>query len=61
MPQSDWDRGVEAFKKLWSKYWGEAKLWSAKAQRAISLSGVPAELAAAEGGAAISGRFARWR
>eukprot|EP00966_Prymnesium_polylepis_P243616 5633684-Prymnesium_polylepis.1 len=26
LPKSDWDRGVETFKKLWSKYWGEAKL-----------------------------------
>ena len=43
MPQSDWGRGVEAFKKLWTKYWGEAKLWSAKAQRAVSFSGVPAD------------------
>ena len=42
-PQSDWDRGVEAFKKIWAKYWGEAKLWSAKAQRAVSFSGVPAD------------------
>ena len=43
LPESDYNRGVEAFKKIWSKYWGEARLWSAKAQRAISLSGVPAE------------------
>ena len=43
LPANDYNRGVEAYKRIWSKMWGEAKLWSAKAQRAISLSGVPAE------------------
>ena len=43
LPASDFDRGVSALKSLWAKYYGEAKLWSAKAQRAVSLSGVPAD------------------
>ena len=41
--QSDYDRSVTAFKAIWSKYFGEGKLWGAKAQRAVQYSGVPAE------------------
>ena len=36
LPASDFERGVSALKSLWAKYYGEAKLWSAKAQRAVS-------------------------
>ena len=43
LPASDYERGVPALKSIWQKYYGEAKLWSAKAQRDVSLSGVPAD------------------
>ena len=36
-------RSVEAYTKIYARYWGEFKLWCAKATRAINLSGVPAE------------------
>ena len=43
LPESDYKRGIPALKTLWQKFYGESKLWAAKAQRAVSFSGVHAD------------------